>query len=84
MDIHEIRDRLDEISIEIERSIDLINIVITEVFDECHGSDGDYYGKLFPYEHSFESVLISALDLIRTQNGKLSDIQEQISKSLEK
>lgn len=83
MDIHEIRDRLKEISIEVERAMDLISIVITEVFDECHGSDGDYYGKLFPYEHSFESVLISSLDLLNNQNSKLSDIQNQLSQSLE-
>ena len=84
MDIHEIRDSLEEISIEIERAMDLISIVLTEVFDECRGSEGDYFGKLFPYEHSFESVLISALDLVKAQSSKLSDIQEQISKSLEK
>ena len=84
MDIHEIRDSLEEISIEIERAMDLISIVLTEVFDECQGSDGDYFGKLFPYEHSFESVLVSALDLVKNQNSKLSDIQNQISKSLEK
>lgn len=84
MDIHEIRDDLEEISIEIERAMELISIVITEVFDECQGSDGDYFGKLFPYEHSFESVLVSALDLVKNQNSKLSDIQEQISKFLEK
>ncbi len=84
MDIHEIRDSLEEISIEIERAMDLISIVLTEVFDECRGSEGDYFGKLFPYEHSFESVLISALDLVKNQNSKLSDIQNQISKSLEK
>lgn len=83
MNMYEIRDVLETAQIEMDRVMDLISIVLTEVFDECQGSKGDYFGKLFPYEHSFESVLICALDLLKSQSGKFSDIQNQISEALD-
>ena len=61
-----------------DRIADLIKIVITEVFDDCKGIEGDYFGKLMPYEHSFESVLLSAADIASEQQKKLDKISEQL------
>lgn len=44
----------------------------------------DYFGKLLPYEHSFENVLIAAISLCREQRKELAEVSErlyQLSKS---
>lgn len=67
-----------------EQIADLVTIVLTEVFDECKATDDDYFGKLLPYEHSFENVLIAAISLCREQRKELAEVSErlyQLSKS---
>lgn len=80
MELFDIANQLESSSFEINRIIDLITIVITEVFDDCKGSDGDYIGKLMPYEHSFESVLISAADIATEQQKTLYKMSNQLYK----
>ena len=78
MELLDIASELEISSYMNERIADLIKIVITEVFDDCKGSEGDYSGKLMPYEHSFESVLLSAADIASEQKKKLDKISEQL------
>lgn len=80
MELLDIASELEISSYMNERIADLIKIVLTEVFDDCKGSEGDYYGKLFPYEHSFESVLLSAADMASEQQKKLDKMSEQLYK----
>ena len=78
MELFDIASELEISSYMNDRIADLIKIVITEVFDDCKGSEGDYFGKLFPYEHSFESVLLSAADIASEQKKKLDKMSEQL------
>ena len=78
MELFDIASELEISSYMNDRIADLIKIVITEVFDDCKGSEGDYFGKLMPYEHSFESVLLSAADIASEQKKKLDKISEQL------
>lgn len=80
MELFDIASELEISSYMNERIADLIKIVITEVFDDCKGSEGDYFGKLMPYEHSFESVLLSAADIATEQQKTLYKISEQLYK----
>lgn len=80
MELFDIASELEISSYMTDRIADLIKIVITEVFDDCKGSEGDYFGKLFPYEHSFESVLLSAADIATQQQKTLYKISEQLYK----
>ena len=73
-------DQIENSMLAIDRIHQLIVIVITEVFDECRGSEGDFYGKLGKYEQSFESVLTAADDLALEQINKLKNIAEQLYK----
>ena len=78
MELLDIASELEISSYMNDRIADLIKIVITEVFDDCKGSEGDYFGKPFPYEHSFESVLLSAADIASEQKKKLDKMSEQL------
>ena len=78
MELFDIASELEISSYMNERIADLIKIVITEVFDDCKGSEGDYFGKLLPYEHSFESVLLSAADIASEQKKTLDKMSEQL------
>ena len=80
MNLSRIASSIDNSTIELSRTADLINIVLTEVFDECQGSAGDFCGKLAPYEHSFENVLISAIYILNEQQKTLENIAEQLYK----
>lgn len=80
MELFDIATELEISSYMNERIADLIKIVITEVFDDCKGIEGDYFGKLMPYEHSFESVLLSAADIASEQQKKLDKISERLYK----
>ena len=80
MELFDIASELEISSYMNDRIADLIKIVITEVFDDCKGSEGDYFGKLMPYEHSFESVLLSAADIASEQQKKLYNMAEQLYK----
>ena len=79
MELLDIASELEISSYMNERIADLIKIVITEVFDDCNRIvEGDYFGKLMPYEHSFESVLLSAADIASEQKKKLDNMAEQL------
>lgn len=76
--------KIESAVIQCEQIADLVTIVLTEVFDECKATDDDYFGKLLPYEHSFENVLIAAISLCREQRKELAEVSErlyQLSKS---
>ena len=76
--------KIESAVIQCEQIADLVTIVLTEVFDECKATEGDYFGKLLPYEHSFENVLIAAISLCREQRKELAEVSErlyQLSKS---
>ena len=54
MKLFDIASEIESAVFQCEQMDDLMTIVLTEVFDECKATDDDYFGKLLPYEHSFE------------------------------
>lgn len=84
MKLFDIASEIESAVFQCEQMDDLMTIVLTEVFDECKATDDDYFGKLLPYEHSFENVLIAAISLCREQRKELAEVSErlyQLSKS---
>lgn len=84
MELFDIADTIEESAGALEQISQLIIIVMTEVFDECKGEEGNYLGKLMPYEHSFESVLTCAACLAQNQQKSLKEAATalyQLSKS---
>lgn len=84
MKLFDIASEIESAATQCEQIADLVTIVLTEVFDKCKATEGDCFGKLLPYEHSFENVLIAAISLCREQRKELAEVSErlyQLSKS---
>ena len=84
MKLFDIASEIKSAAFQSEQIADLVTIVLTEVFDKCKATDDNYFGKLLPYEHSFENVLIAAISLCREQRKELAEVSErlyQLSKS---
>ena len=78
MKIIDMASEIESAAIQCEQIADLVTIVLTEVFDECEATDDDCFGKLLPYEHSFENVLIAAISLCREQRKELAEVSERL------
>lgn len=80
MEMFDMASRVEYAAEQSEQIRDLITIVLTEVFDECYAEDDFGLGKLLPYEHSFNTVLIAAIDFCNEQKKSLNEVKEQLYK----
>lgn len=81
MEIFDIASKVDDATFQSEQINDLIRIVLTEVFDKCYTpADDSSFGKLFPYEYSFNTVLVAAMRFCKEQQKALQEVSEQLYK----
>ena len=80
MEMFDMASRVEFAAEQSEQICDLITIVLTEVFDACYSEDDCGLGKLLPYEYSFNTVLIAAIDFCNEQKKSLNEVKEQLYK----
>lgn len=74
----ELGTRVEGVLFNLESIENLINIVITEVFDTCAPSDKVIFGRLNEYEYSFRAVLEAAQKNAQNQIKDLTLIANEL------